>query len=469
LTDLAFASATELLTRIREHALSPLELMTATLDRIASVNGALNALVTLDQQEALSRAAVMTERLARGDDIGALAGLPLAVKDLEDAAGFPTTYGTIAFRDEPAAASDSIHVGRLRAVGAIVIGKTNTSPMGAALDTMNDAFGATVNPWNPDRSPGGSSGGSAAAVSAGLVPMATGGDGGGSARVPAALCGLPGLKPTRGRIPDGPATTPNWPHHSCLTALTRTVHDVALYLDIVAGYHPADPYSLPDPGLSYVESLARPQRPLRIGVCRTFGITTPEPAILAAIDQAAEVLRAEGHEVTDDDTPHPYANRFPESLRMRQQILSYNRLNDLADEFTANREDFEPWFAAILDRGHDVTAADLAAYWDYRGKLDAWAFQMLSSHDVLLTPTTPTTAWPAATPDSTGTPPDRAVAVAFTAVFNDTGHPAISMPAGLSDGLPCAVQLVAAHYREDVLLRLALCVERALGCLQPQL
>ena len=466
--ELSFASATELAARIRSRDLSPTELMRHTLDRIARVNGELNAVIQLDEERAVTEAAAATERIARGEDPGPLAGLPLLVKDLEDAAGFPTTKGTKAFRQAAPAGTDSIHVARLRAAGAIVIGKTNTPPLGAAIHTDNDAFGLSRNPWDPTRSPGGSSGGSAAAVAAGLAPLATAGDGGGSTRIPAALCGIPGLKPTRGRIPQGPTAKADWTHHACPSPMTRTVRDAALHLDIAAGYHRADPFSLPDPARPFSTALDDPLPRLRIAVNRTLGVANPEPAVLHALDRAVDVLRDLGHRITDDHTAHPDADDLVTSLQLRQLVLAHNRFLGLRDELATRPDDFEPWFATLLRQGSTLTADDLGRYWAYRARLDTWAADLFGRYDLLLTPTTPTTAWPAEGPDVITAVLERTIPVTFTAPFNDTGHPAISIPTGTSpQGLPCAVQLVAAHHRDDLLLTVAATMEQALGRIHP--
>lgn len=468
MTDLSYASATELTALIRRRALSPEELMRHTLDRIQTADAALNSVVALDPERALTEAAALTARLARGEDPGPLAGLPVLVKDLEDAAGFPTSRGTSAYRHSPPATRDSIHVARLRAAGALVIGKTNLPPIGAGVHTANDAFGVTRNPWNQELSPGGSSGGAAAAVAAGLVALGTGGDGGGSTRIPAALCGIVGLKPSRGRIPQGPSRMPCWPQHACLSGMARTVRDTALHLDVAAGHHPTDPNSLPAPAASYLDSLDKPMPPLRVGVLRTLGISAPRPEMLHALERSAGLLREQGHDVRDDEAALPSATDFPAPFLLRQKVLAYNRLLGVLDDFTARRGDFEPWFADILDGGRTVTLDDFAAYWTHRALLDQWTAELFGRYDLLLMPTVPTTAWPATGPDLAAAVRERTLPISYTSVFNDTGHPAISVPAGLSpDGLPCAVQLVAPHHREDLALGAAQTLETALGTLRP--
>ncbi|MFZ3561416.1 amidase [Streptomyces sp. BH055] len=468
MTDLSFASASELAALIRSHELSPTELMRHTLDRIDTADAALNSVVALDSERALADAAALTARLAHGDHPGPLAGLPVLVKDLEDAAGFPTTRGTSGYRDTPPATADSIHVARLRAAGALIIGKTNTPPTGAGIHTANDAFGVTRNPWNPERSPGGSSGGAAAAVAAGLVALGTAGDGGGSTCIPAALCGIVGLKPSRGRIPQGPSRLPSWPQHACLSGMARTVRDTALHLDVSAGHHPADPNSLPAPPTSYLSGLDAPVSRLRVRVLRTLGVCAPRPEMLDAVERTADLLREQGHDVRDDDSVLPGASDFPAPFLLRQRVLAHARLLSVLDDFEARRADFEPWFADVLDAGRTLPAEDAAAYWAHRARLDQWTAELFEPYDLLLLPTVPTTAWPASGPDIAGAVHERTLPIAYTSVFNDTGHPAISLPTGLGpDGLPCAVQLVARHHREDVLLGAAQALETVLGTLRP--
>lgn len=468
MTDLSFASATELTTLVHQGRLTPTELVHHTLDRISVVDTTLNSVVALDADRALGEAAALEERIARGEDPGPLAGLPILVKDLEDAEGFPTVRGTRAYQSRPPATRDGVHVARLRAAGALVIGKTNTPPLGAAVHTANDAFGTTRNPWNPERTPGGSSGGAAAAVAAGLVALATAGDGGGSTRIPAALCGVVGLKPSRGRIPHGPSRMPMWPQHACLSGMARTVRDTALHLDVAAGHHPADPYSLPAPALSYRDTLDRPLPTLRVGVLRTLGIAAPHPEILRSLDHAAGLLRSHGHEVHDDEPALPGADAFPAPFQLRQKVLAYARLLDVHDDFTTRRDAFEPWFADLLDASRSLTPADLAAYWAHRTRLDRWTADLFDRYDLLLLPTTPTTAWPAEGPDVAAAVRERVLPISYTSVFNDTGHPAISIPSGIAqDGLPLAVQLVAAHHREDLALAAAHTLETSLGTPHP--
>jgi Asp-tRNA(Asn)/Glu-tRNA(Gln) amidotransferase A subunit family amidase len=240
-------SAVELARLIHCGEISPIEVMEEALRRIDEINPLLNAYVSLRAEEAFDEAKAMTEDLVAGKDPGKLAGIPIGVKDLEDVKGMVTSFGSVPFKDHRAV-DDSIQVARLRRAGAIVVGKTNTPEFGYTGFTKNLLYGVTRNPWDLELTPGGSSGGSAAAVAACMVPAATGSDAGGSIRIPASYSGCFGLKPSFGRIPLGPV--PFLQMHNLLTLgpITRTVEDAALYMDCVAGYHPADPTSLPHPG-----------------------------------------------------------------------------------------------------------------------------------------------------------------------------------------------------------------------------
>ena len=253
-SELCYMSAEALAGLVRRRELSPVELMEATLARIETLNPALNAFIQLDPERGLAEARAQADRIAAGEDLGPLGGLPFGVKELENAQGFRSTGGSRVYRDRWAQ-RDDVHVERLRAAGAILIGKTNSPEFGYTAFTSNELFGTTRNPWNPARTSGGSSGGASAAIAAGMVPLATASDGGGSIRIPACFVGAYGLKPTFGLVPIGPREILGWTDTSCYGPLTRTVRDAALYLDQVAGYHPADPTSLPRPGYSLLQRL----------------------------------------------------------------------------------------------------------------------------------------------------------------------------------------------------------------------
>jgi Asp-tRNA(Asn)/Glu-tRNA(Gln) amidotransferase A subunit family amidase len=268
---------------VRERRVSAVELVRRSLERIERLDGDLNAVVALRAEPALDEAAALDRRLADGAPLGPLAGAPLLVKDIEDVAGMPTTFGSLLFKDAPPAAADGLVTGRLRAAGAIVVGKTNLPEFAAEGYTANSLFGVTRSPWALRWSPGGSSGGSGAALAAGMAPLATATDGGGSIRIPAALCGLAGIKPSGGLI--GRRPIPDWIDLSTDGPLATSVEDLRLLLEIEAGPVAGDPTALPAP-----PSLARGERPARPGkllAAPRFVPWGPLPAEVAELFDAA--------------------------------------------------------------------------------------------------------------------------------------------------------------------------------------
>jgi Asp-tRNA(Asn)/Glu-tRNA(Gln) amidotransferase A subunit family amidase len=459
MVDLAFAPAHELAAAVRRRELSPLELVTATLERVARLNPVLNAFVALRAEEALAEARALGERIARGEDPGPLAGLPFGVKDLEDVAGMPTTHGSVPFRQHVAQA-DSIQVARLRRAGGIPIGKTNTPEFGYTAFTRNRLFGVTRNPWDVSRTPGGSSGGSAAAVASGLVPLATASDGGGSIRIPACYTGAFGLKPTYGRVPRGPLPMREWIDTTCWGPLTRTVTDAALFLDAVAGYDGRDPDSLPPPGVSYVEALDRLPRGLRIAYSATLGYARVEPEVRAAVDEAVGVLAR-----ALDRPVELLADRLTDAGFAWAAMNAFELHARLADVVEAHRGDWGRGFLTGVDLGGRITAADMGRFQRERMVVIQEVAAIFSRYDLLLTPTLPTTAFAAKGPLPDTIDGERLAspihAVAFTYPFNLTGHPAATVRAGLSaEGLPMGLQLIADRGREDLLLAVARVYER---------
>ena len=304
--DFRRTTVADLARQVTDRSLSARETVAAALDNIEQLDGELGAFVAVDGEAALAEARAVDDRVAAGEDVGPLAGVPLAVKDLEDAAGYVTTRGSAAFADGPPAADDSALVERLRAAGCVVVGKTNTPELGWKPDTVNATFGATRNPWALDRSAGGSSGGSAAAVAAGLVPLATGSDGGGSIRIPCSATGLTGsqavarpraerwclaarlARPVHPR-PDRPAASATW----------RCV------LDAVVGPEPTDLASLPLPESSWSRSLVELHPPRRVAWSPTLGYAKPDAEVLAVCEAAVGRLEAAGTEVVVVDDVFP--------------------------------------------------------------------------------------------------------------------------------------------------------------------
>lgn len=296
--DFRTVSVEALASMVLDRSLSATEVTEHALERIETLNPSLNAFVALDGDGALAQAAAIDKRLEAGEAVGPLAGIPIGVKDLADAIGFSTTRGAMHLRDAPPAAADSTEVARLRAAGGVIVGKTNTPEFGCIGDTYNPLFGATWNPWNLSRSPGGSSGGTAAAVASGMVPVGTGSDGGGSIRIPSSMCGLSGLKASHGRVPSGPPPS-GLLDLSCVGPMARQVRDVAYCLDAVVGPHPSDLRSLPTPVESWRRALDNPPLPERVLWAPAFDGEPVDSEIVASCAAAVERLSAEGVEVVE--------------------------------------------------------------------------------------------------------------------------------------------------------------------------
>ncbi len=452
-TDLCFLPATELAALIRTRDLSPVELMRATLARIDAINPRLNAFVTMRPAEhLLAEAKSIEARLLRGEAVGPLAGLPLGVKDLEDTVGLPNTHGSLLFKDYYPE-RDTIQVERLKAAGAIVIGKTNTPEFGYTAFTSNRVFGTTRNPWNLERTPGGSSGGSSAALAGGLVPLATASDGGGSVRIPASYTGLVGLKPTNGRIPWGPEEMLRCSATIVSGPLARSVSDAALWLDVTVGPHPADPFSLPHPGYAYQDIIKRPPQPLRIAYNPTLGYARSETQVRREVEAALHALEGIGHRV------EPVEHSIPDVVLDWVCLMSSEDLGFLAP-WLRDESLLDPGYLPGLEMGRHTTPIDLGRVQRTRVQLLRHLEQLFSEFDLLATPTVATVAFAAQGPlpfEVEGKPIETpGGGIAFTYPFNFSGNPAISLRAGLSDDrLPVGLQLVAPRLREDLLLQVA--------------
>jgi aspartyl-tRNA(Asn)/glutamyl-tRNA(Gln) amidotransferase subunit A len=454
--------AHELARAVRRREVSPVTVVEAALARIGALNPSINAFVALRPEGALADAKALERRLAAGEEVGPLAGVPLGVKDLEDVADLPTTFGSVAFKDHRPG-RDSVQVERLKAAGAIVVGKTNTPEFGYTALTKNLVFGVTRNPWNLERTPGGSSGGSAAAIAAGMVPLVTASDGGGSIRIPAAYCGAFGLKPSFGRVPiatlDRGGMLP-WIDTVCFGPITRTVRDAALFLDVVAGPHPSDPNSLPAPGISYRATLEELPPNLAIGVSKTLGYALVQPDVWREVKAAALAFRGLGHrvEMIDDE--------LPDLGREWGLVSAAENYGYLADEIEPHRGEWGRAFLAGLERGAALTPVDIARAQRKRALLHQRLAEIFGRYALLLTPTMPTEAFPAAGPfprTIDGQPIATPLgAVAFTYPFNFSGHPAATVRAGLTDaGLPAGLQIVGPRHRDDLVLQAAHAYEQA--------
>jgi aspartyl-tRNA(Asn)/glutamyl-tRNA(Gln) amidotransferase subunit A len=457
MTALCYKPAWELADLIARKEISPLELMQDTLERIGQINPELNAFVALRPEAALAEATAMTEAIAKGENPGPLAGLPLGVKDLEDTAGMVTSYGSIAFRDNMAR-EDSIQVARLKTAGAIVVGKTNVPEFGFTGFTKNRLHGITRNPWNPERTPGGSSGGAAAAIAGCLAPLCTGSDAGGSIRIPSSYSGCFGIKPTFGRIPAGPAPFVSTSTMVVMGPLTRCVLDAALYLDCTAGHHPADPYSLPAPATSYLKGIENCPRRLKIAFSPDLGYAVVQKEIMSCVEKAVKAFEEMGHDV------ELWSGSLPDTGDVWGALIATDIYAQLCEVLEKERKQIGRTLVAVLDGTRDMTIEKFTTIQQLRARLNAILEKLFDEFDLLLTPTMPTEAFAAEGPPPSeidGKPIPLLGAVAFTYPFNFSGHPAASLPAGLTPaGLPAGLQIVGPRHREDLIIQAARAYEK---------
>jgi amidase len=454
-----FTPATELAAAIRRKEVSPSEVAELYLDRMDALDGRLNAFCFRADDDVRKAAAAATDALMAADspaDLPAFHGVPLPVKDLNDVAGWPTTYGSAGADRTPVPASDPV-VRRFVAAGFVPLGKTTTSEFGAISFTESAAFGATRNPWDTDRSPGGSSGGSAVAVAAGMAPIAHAADGGGSIRVPASCTGLVGLKPTRGRVTSG---TVEGQGLGTSGVLTRTVADAAAGLDVLARHDPGAWWSPPSPATPFAAALAAaPPAGLRIGALRSAPVEglPVDPACVAAVDTALRALEAAGHHVVDAPLDLPPADELIGAFTTLWNVSA-------AGAPLADPDRVEPHNRTLRQSARGVDSWSFAEGLQATERLSRRIVEsFVAGFDLLVTPTMaclppPVGAWRA------GTDSEPMMALlncyplaVFTSIFNVTGLPAISVPLhhDAGTGLPVGVQIVAAPWREDLLLQVA--------------
>ncbi len=429
---------------VRAGERSARSLTDAALDRIEAHDGTLNAFVAVDADAARAQADAIDARIAAGEDVGPLAGIPVGIKDLEDAAGFRTTRGAAHLADSPVLDTDATEVARLRAAGCVVIGKTNTPEAGFVGDTFNPTFGPTKNPWNTERSPGGSSGGTSAAVAGGLVPLATGSDGGGSIRIPSAVCGMSGFKPSQGRIPHGPAPM-GAADLSTVGPMARRIRDVALALDVVVGPSADDLRSLPHPGASFRSACDSPTAPSRLLYCPAVDGSVVDDEIAAITMAAVDQLRAAGVEVVETEAVLPEVFSPFLLLFFGGMVPAYRELMGTA-AFDAVTPDLQRILTMADDRltPDSIEEARKAAQTNSMQLADA-----MEGFDALITPTvighTPIS-------ERGGTINGEEVLgwVGNTFGFNVTRRPAGTTPVGLTaDGMPLGLQIVG-HQLDDV-------------------
>ncbi len=461
--DLCFAPATEIARLVHEREISAREVTQAFLARIDALDRTLNCFIRVMAEDARAQAGQIDEALARGDSPGALAGVPVAIKDLVDVAGVPTTGGAHRrFHTMPA--TDAPLVTRLRRHGAVLIGKTNLHEVAYGATNVNPHFGPTRNPWDLTRIPGGSSGGSAAAVAAGLCAGAVGTDTGGSIRIPASLCGIVGIKPTYDRVPRGGVLPLSWSLDH-LGPLTRTVGDAALLFSVMAGGQPADALSgrqsSPPPDERVTKGIAG----VRVGLPRTFFWEKLQDGVEAAVDEAVHMLQDLGADILDVELPFADMAGYAVSVIVSAEATAVHERR-----LRAHPDAFGNDVRLRLESGFFVTATDYVQAHRARALLTREFLRVLKRVNVLVMPATALTATPIDEqylPGSRGLVPVRLPLTKLTNPFNLTGLPAISVPCGFTaEGLPVGVQLVGRPFDEGTLFRIAGAYEHATGWTQ---
>ena len=455
-TELCWMSAADLARAIAKKKVSPVEVVDAVLARIEKLS-TLNAYVTVDAEGARKAARAAERALTKGSArLGPLHGVPFSVKDLVLTKGVRTTFGTPIYRDN-VPTEDAPVVERLKAAGGIMIGKTNTPTLGWVGITDNLVFGVTRNPWNLDRTPGGSSGGAGAAVAAGLAPLAVGTDGGGSIRKPVAFCGIFGHKPTYGRIPIHPHGA-SW-SFSHLGPMTRTVRDAALMMNACAGPDPRDQYSLPADGVDHVKALTGSLKGLRVAYSDTLGFAPAvDPEVRAATRAAAGEFRKLGCRVqfVDPGWPSPYAC---------WRAIFLGGIAARLAPYRERRGEIDAGLQPIIEEALRMPPTAYVEAWFERNAWAAHTRRFFESHDLLLTPTVATAAFELGIlyPNTIdGRSVTREASSAFTFPFNMTGEPAASVPCGFTrDGLPIGLQIVGRRFEDATVLRACAAFEAA--------
>jgi amidase len=462
MSELIWASAVDLLARLAAGEVSSRELTTAVLDRIDAVNPSVNAVISKrPREDVLADADTADDALSAGHPIGPLHGLPMAIKDLADVAGLPTRKGSRVTPDR-AAAADSLFVGRLRSAGAIFVAKTNTPELGAGSHTFNEVFGVTRNPYDLSRSAGGSSGGAAAALASGMLPIADGSDLGGSLRNPAAFCNVVGLRPSIGRVPRRTDRISFHPRLGVEGPMGRSVADAARLLSVMAGPDRRDPRSLADPGDTFADPTPAELSGLRVGWGGDLGLFPVETGVMAVVESALEVLAGAGAVVEPGRPDLGEAMFVFRTLR----ALMYR---DLAGQIPADRHgELKETVRWNIAAGDALTVADVLAAEHARTRIHEKVLGFFEHHDVLALPTTQVVPFPVEVeyPMTVEGRPmtDYIEWMSSCCVVTVSGCPAISLPAGFDEaGLPVGLQLAAAPGDDLRLLEIAAAVEAATG------
>jgi amidase len=453
---IADLSATELRRLVGRRELSPVEIVEACLARVEQYNGTVNAVVTLSPR-ALDDARALEREAARGN-LGPLCGLPAGIKDVTPVAGVRTTYGSPVYADH-VPAEDALVVGRLRDAGAVILGKTNCPEFAAGGNTFNDVFGRTRNPWNPERSAGGSTGGGAAALATGMIALAEGTDLGGSLRIPAAFCGLVGLRPSPGLVPTWPSDW-LWDTLQVTGPIARTAEDVGLMLDAVSGPSPLSPISQPSAGRGFAAAAAAGvRRGLRIAYCPDLIGIGVDPGVERVCRAAALELRQLGAVV--EEIALDLSEGRDAFLALRG-LWFVNQMHTRMDHLKR----FGPNVAGNIRSGLKTTIAEIGAAEHTRGRIREIVLDLLSRYDHLVTPAMAVPPFPVEQnyPETVAGRTMKTYVdwIAPTFVLSLAGLPVGSAPCGLDgEGLPVGLQIVGRPVGEEAVLALAGALQRA--------
>jgi len=450
--DICFMSACDMAEKIKTQELTSVEITEAIIERIEKINPIINAYCTPTLDLAREMAKKADEAVKKGEKIGLLHGIPTSIKDLMQTKGIRTTYGSKLYEDFIPEQND-IAVQRLLNENCVLMGKTNTPEFGHVPVTQNYIFGQTKNPWNLDKTSGGSSGGAAASVASGLGPLALGSDGGGSIRLPSCLCGVYGLKPTFGRIPRYPPIGIAFWSMDHYGPIVRYVKDAALMLNVMKGFHPADKNTFPDEGIDYLESLNEIPKNLKIGYSKDLGFSKAiEPEVEKKFLESVPKFEKFGWNIAEA------------KIKLRKPEFGLNVLvtmgyaYDLKNDLSKRPDDLSPDLRRLIEAGISYNAMDIGKAWAVRQTVYEVFYKFFEDYDILLTPTAPV---PAFELGATTVPRIAGKGISFvgwmnyTYPFNMTGLPAASIPCGWINELPVGMQIIGKRFDDLTVLQVS--------------
>jgi aspartyl-tRNA(Asn)/glutamyl-tRNA(Gln) amidotransferase subunit A len=454
-SDLSDWAATDLVSAYARREVSPVEATSAVLDRISRADARVNAFCLVDADAALKQARAAEVRYAQDAPLGPVDGVPTSIKDIFLTKGWPTLRGSRTIDPAQPWEEDAPAVARLREGGAVLVGKTTTPELAWKGVTDSPLTGVTRNPWDPQRTAGGSSGGAGAAVALGMAPLATGTDGGGSVRIPGSFCGVVAIKPTYGRVPHYPASPYGTLAHA--GPMTRTVEDTALMLDVLSGFDSRDWSAMPPPTLSYVRSLDAGVRGARVAFSADLGYVDVDPEVAAAVERAVAVLGELGARVEEVD---PGFTDPVESFH----VLWFSGAAQTVRSYTQQQlELMEPALREVCEQGRRFSALDYLQAMQERMAMGIRMGAFHERYDLLVTPTMPLAAFDAGAEVPAGWPHERWTSWAqFSYPFNMTQQPAATVPCGFtSAGLPVGLQIVGPRHADERVLAAARAYEQA--------